>query len=999
MATFGGGWGNLGSGDGSYGGWGIGFWGGDKKPTVNDIEFSASPTHTGSSINHRSVITASYVFDDTENSAEIDTPLNIGNLSGELGTSSISDPFPNSNIGPENGTQIRWFLGSARLPQFDNIFTIGPLPTQIATVSSSSADVVGQTLRFFIKVSDGVQFSEAGSSPIITLIGNTPSAEDANVDGTEDNQFASGSRFITNSQTSAITGLTPDDSYRSGIAGSGEETIFNQNTPGFFWTFSDPDNNSPFVGSGEDGGNSVDSQSHWEIRVGSSSAGLGTNGFTGDLWDSGVQAGSEHFARYGYKSSGNGYAFDSSASTLTRDGSTIYFWQVRVSDGDIDSFGDPVFGDWSTGNFKLNVMPSVSALKVEGISGFTVVGTDNPEFSWTYTDPDGIPQDQIDIRVSNDSADLGTDDFVGDLLGTGPTSQSSTAYTFDGTQPFSHVPIYWQVRVRDGSNFSDWESASFQISIKPEATDLRVNGIPDPDRLIPKAVEKSNDKFKPVFEWIFFDKDKNDDGSGGFASDSQEDFEITVATDSGFTAVIWTLDSSSSTAVQGNQTFVEYDIDGAATSDITDSDRGTTYYWKVTVTDDSGVSGSDVSDEFEGTFQYNQIPTVSTASVTPSAAYPKSVLFASYDYTDADGDPEIISPSIVHLRWYKKGPDDEDFALQEKFNNSKFVPLASELSSENRPRLSQNDTWKYDIVPYDGYEFGTKLESNETTIGNHAPLAFGLEITPSEPKTHDLLFANYSFFDEDGDQESDSIIKWFKNDEEVESLRGEKIVYPENLTPDSEWKFSVTPYDGFNFGEEIFSGVVTVEAIVPVISSLLVDRQINPNNIINLNPTLSWTYYDLSGFGQKGFRLKIGTQKELSDVFDSGFVESEETNFSYDGPPLNLGEDFFVTLTISNDQGISDPFKAQFSTFGSIWGERVNNQTGWTISARMRFIDSSEEEEVEEETVEEDTEPSLPSSSPPPPPPPIPEGAVPSDPSHPIFPEELGGESEHHPIL
>jgi hypothetical protein len=1008
MAVFGGGWGNLGSE--GFGGWGIGFWGGDKQPTVSDVGFLFSPSQTGTSINHRSVITADYSYDDTEGALEVDS-LNIGSLSGESATSSVSDPFPNADIGPENGTQIRWFIGTNRLSQFDNIATIGPLPSRITALSPSTlstviSDVVGQTLRYFVKVSDGIQFSEFGSSTVLTLTGNTPSASNHNVDGIADNQFSPGSRFTKNSQTSAITGLDPDDSYRSGVAGVGEETVFNQNTPGFFWTFTDPDNNSPFVGIGEDGSNSVDGQTHWELRVGSSSSGLGTNGFSGNLWNPGVQSGSEGFARYGYKSSGSSYAQDLSAATLVRDGSTVYYWQVRVSDGDINSFGDPVFGSWSSGNFKLNVMPSVSSLKVEGISGFTIVDTQTPEFSWAFTDPDGIPQDQIEIRVSNSATDVGTDDFVGDLLATGAKSQASTAYTFDGTQPFSHIPIYWQVRVRDGSNFSDWSDSSFQISIKPEATDLRVNGIPDPERLVPKAVEKVNDKFKPVFEWVFSDLDKNDDGSGGFISDSQEDFVITVATDSGFAGIIWTLDSSSSTSVQGNQTFVEFDIDGAATSDITNSDRGSTYYWKVVVTDDSGVGSYDVSDEFEGTFQYNQIPTVSTASITPNPSFPKSVLFSSYDFTDLDGDPEVISSSVVHLRWFKKGPDDEDFDVQESLDNSKFVPLASELASPNRPRLSQNDTWKYEITPFDGYEFGSKITSSEATIGNHAPLAFNLQITPSEPKTHDLLFAEYGFFDEDGDLESDSIIKWFKNDEEVESLRGQKVVYPENLTPDSEWYFSVTPYDGFSFGAEIFSGTVTIEAVVPVINSLMVDRRINPKNIINLNPTFSWTYYDLSGVGQKGFRLKIGTQKGQSDVFDSGFIESEETTYSYDGPPLNLGEDFFVTLTLSNDQGISDPFKAEFSTFGSIWGERVDNQIGWTIVARMKFIDKTAISEESSDTVEspeiettETPEPSLPSSAPPPPPSPIPEGAAPSDPFHPVFPEELGGDPSHHPIL
>jgi hypothetical protein len=103
----------------------------------------------------------------------------------------------------------------------------------------------------------------------------------------------------------------------------------------------------------------------------------------------------------------------------------------------------------------------------------------------------------------------------------------------------------------------------------------------------------------------------------------------------------------------------------------------------------------------------------------------------NYDYTDPDSDAESGSEII----WFKDG------VLQDL--NDSFTVQAG--------NTNKTQEWHYKVRPFDGTTFGVWVGSTNVTIGNTDPIASTLDISPSNPVTHQNLTATYSFSDADGD--------------------------------------------------------------------------------------------------------------------------------------------------------------------------------------------------------------------------------------------------------
>ncbi len=93
----------------------------------------------------------------------------------------------------------------------------------------------------------------------------------------------------------------------------------------------------------------------------------------------------------------------------------------------------------------------------------------------------------------------------------------------------------------------------------------------------------------------------------------------------------------------------------------------------------------------------NTPPEASNLKITP--AFPKTTdnLAGTYDYTDADSDPESES----EIRWYKNG------VLQEAHNDALTIPVDA---------TSEGDEWYFTVRPKDGKDFGTLKTSPTVTI-------------------------------------------------------------------------------------------------------------------------------------------------------------------------------------------------------------------------------------------------------------------------------------------
>ena len=87
-----------------------------------------------------------------------------------------------------------------------------------------------------------------------------------------------------------------------------------------------------------------------------------------------------------------------------------------------------------------------------------IVLTSNPTLTWSYLDPEGVPQSHYQVYISS------TSDFSSIEDESGLVASDSNTYT---TSSLSEGIWYWKVRVRDGIRWSQWYEGHFIADILP----------------------------------------------------------------------------------------------------------------------------------------------------------------------------------------------------------------------------------------------------------------------------------------------------------------------------------------------------------------------------------------------------------------------------------------------------------------------------------------------------------------------------------------------------
>ena len=114
-----------------------------------------------------------------------------------------------------------------------------------------------------------------------------------------------------------------------------------------------------------------------------------------------------------------------------------------------------------------------------------------------------------------------------------------------------------------------------------------------------------------------------------------------------------------------------------------------------------------------------------------------------------------------------------------------------------------------EVNPQDAKELYLVLQ-NIIPSDNNPPEALNVEISPKNPTKDTDLYAKYTYFDKDENQESGTRIFWYKNGNLQEDLIG-SVVVPASLTEKGDvWQYSVTPKDGKDFGKTVFSDKVKI---------------------------------------------------------------------------------------------------------------------------------------------------------------------------------------------
>jgi hypothetical protein len=123
---------------------------------------------------------------------------------------------------------------------------------------------------------------------------------------------------------------------------------------------------------------------------------------------------------------------------------------------------------------------------------------------------------------------------------------------------------------------------------------------------------------------------------------------------------------------------------------------------------------------------------------------------------------------------------------------------------------------------------------------NSLPVVTNVEITPALPAPTDNLVLDYDYSDADGDVESGTTIRWFKNGVHQRQFDNATIIKSSFLQNNDIWNVDVYPSDGYEHGSRVTSPQVKVTSTQITVSELSVlPKHPNPDDIIKANYEIS----------------------------------------------------------------------------------------------------------------------------------------------------------------
>jgi hypothetical protein len=152
--------------------------------------------------------------------------------------------------------------------------------------------------------------------------------------------------------------------------------------------------------------------------------------------------------------------------------------------------------------------------------------------------------------------------------------------------------------------------------------------------------------------------------------------------------------------------------------------------------------------------------------------------------------------------------------------------------------VSQEQFWRYCGIPLERGQvyYGQIKVTDEADrqsewntfsfLYNSIPSITGLTISPSSPLPSDNLEVDYTFIDGDGDEESGTIIRWYKNGSHQRQHNNASIIESYYLQNNDIWYADVFPSDGYEYGIRSSAPHVVVKRAKTIVSNV----QILPSN-------------------------------------------------------------------------------------------------------------------------------------------------------------------------
>jgi hypothetical protein len=367
-------------------------------------------------------------------------------------------------------------------------------------------------------------------------------------------------------------------------------------------------------------------------------------------------------------------------------------------------------------------------------------------------------------------------------------------------------------------------------------------------------------------------------------------------------------------------------IENSTTLGAGNTSKGEVWYYSLLVFD--GTDYSTVYDSPNRTI-LNSLPSVTNPTFNKtSGVITDDTINISYSYSDADGDLENINERIVY--WYKDGS---------------YWP-----SKDNHSILYYTDTlpdefWQYIIKVYDGYAHSQNYSSSLIIIGggsqeNTAPEANNVELTANTNTTSENLESSYTYYDTEGNLQTDFEIFWYKDGVLQSLLNDYPVILYSYTAKGEEWNFTLRVYDGLDWSIQYNSSLVTIVNSIPEAVSLTIP--LSPTTTEDLD--ISWSFNDAdSGDSQTSFSVMW---------YINGVYHSEYNNFTtIDASETTKGENWSYTLVLFDGEDYSQQVNSSISTIvntppiASVVSLTSSPTTNSTLSVSYSYDDADNDSE------------------------------------------------------
>jgi len=123
--------------------------------------------------------------------------------------------------------------------------------------------------------------------------------------------------------------------------------------------------------------------------------------------------------------------------------------------------------------------------------------------------------------------------------------------------------------------------------------------------------------------------------------------------------------------------------------------------------------------------------------------------------------------------------------------------------------------------------------------------------------------------------------------------------------------FSLSVADAADASPQVYAWRVASpeEVLPPSATDLRVEGDVRPTNVSDPTPEFTWSYSDASGLEQTAYQLLLASSKEdldanIGDLWDTGVVESSETQATFEGAQLAANTVHFWKVRVRNAQGV-----------------------------------------------------------------------------------------------